>query len=82
MNYVTDDAKATELILRQLIDTRGKVPIYPGLGPSAKALPPEQTVHQVDLIRKAGAKGFILFDLDRDLLESHLPALRCGAVAE
>jgi len=82
MNYVTDDAEAPKLLLKQLIAIRGKAPIYPGLGPSAKDLPPEQVVHQVDLIRKAGAKGFILFDLDKDLLYKHLPALRSGATAE
>jgi hypothetical protein len=39
-------------------------------------------VHQVDLVRGEGAKGFVLFELDRDLLEVHLPALRAGAMRE
>ena len=82
MNYVADDNKATELITKQLKDVGRTIPVYPGLGPSAKGLPPEQVVHQVDLIREAGAKGFILFDMDKDLIDSHLPALRSGATAE
>ncbi len=80
MNYVTDDAEATELITTQLAAVDGVVPIYPGLGPSAKSLAPEQVVHQLDLVREAGAKGVVLFELDRDLLELHLPALSVGAM--
>jgi uncharacterized lipoprotein YddW (UPF0748 family) len=82
MNYVSDDAEAKTLIAAQLAAVDGTVPVYPGLGPSAKGLPPEQVVHQVDLVRGEGAKGFVLFELDRDLLEVHLPALRAGAMRE
>jgi uncharacterized lipoprotein YddW (UPF0748 family) len=82
MNYVTDDAEAAALTEEQLAAVAERVPIYPGLGPSTKGLPPEQVVHQVDLVRKAGAKGFVLFELDADLLDIHLPALQLGATAE
>ena len=82
MNYVTEDAEARTLIAAQLAAVDGAVPVYPGLGPSAKSLPPEQVVHQLDLVREAGAKGFVLFELDRDLVEVHLPALSAGATRE
>ena len=82
MNYVSEDTEARALTTDQLALVGDGVPVYPGLGPSAKGLPPEQVVHQVDLIREAGAKGFVLFELDRDLLEGHLPALRAGATRD
>lgn len=82
MNYVTDDDEAKKLITKQLFAAGTRTPIYPGLGPSTKNLPPEQVIHQIDIIRKAGAKGFLLFEMDKDLLDIHLPALRKGVTAE
>jgi uncharacterized lipoprotein YddW (UPF0748 family) len=82
MNYVTDDSKAAELITRQLRDVGKACPVYPGLGPSARNLSPEQTLHQLQIIRRAGAEGFLLFDLDNDLINRHLPALSAGATAK
>ncbi len=82
MNYVTDGSEAKALAASQLAAVDGLVPIYPGLGPSTKGLPPEQVVRQVDLIRGVGATGFVLFELDQDLLKTHLPALRAGATRE
>lgn len=82
MNYVTDDNEAKALITKQLLSAGTRTPIYPGMGPSTKGLPPEQVIHQVDINRKAGAKGFLLFEMDKDLLDIHLPALHSGATAE
>ena len=82
MSYVTDAAEAASLTAAQLAAVGAGARLYPSLGPSAKGLPPEQVVRQVDWVRKAGAKGFVLFELDRDLLDVHLPALRAGATAE
>jgi len=36
-------------------------------------------LHHIDALREAGAPGFVLFDLDRDLLDQHLPAFGSGA---
>ena len=82
MSYVTDAAEAASLTTAQLAAVGAGARLYPSLGPSTKGLPPEQVVRQVDWVRKAGAKGFVLFELDRDLLDVHLPALRAGATAE
>lgn len=81
MNYVTDADAAVDLFMTQRKAIRQRVPLYPGLGPSAKSLAPEQVVHQMDRLRQAGARGFVLFELDRDLLNMHIPALRTGATA-
>jgi uncharacterized lipoprotein YddW (UPF0748 family) len=83
MNYFRDDAEALEFFQKQEVSVGGAaVPVYPGVGPSTLSLPPEQVIHQIDLVRSAGAKGFVLFELDKDLVDAHLPALRQGATAE
>jgi uncharacterized lipoprotein YddW (UPF0748 family) len=76
MNYVTDDTEAKKLITRQLLSAGTRTPIYPGLGPSTKSLPPEQVARQVDIIRKAGAKGFLLFEMDSNFELKIMPYLR------
>lgn len=82
MNYSNDDAEALGFFEAQQRAVGEAVPVYPGVGPSTANLPPEQVIHQIDLVREAGATGFILFELDKDLLDVHLPALRLGATAE
>jgi uncharacterized lipoprotein YddW (UPF0748 family) len=81
MNYDTSDMQVAALTTKQLLNLGTRVPVYPGLGPSARNLSPAQTVHQVDLIRQLGAPGFMLFDLDDNLLNLHLPALHAGATS-
>jgi hypothetical protein len=81
MNYVTSAAEAVSLFTGQLRAVGTSVPIYPGIAPTTHNLAPEETVRQVDSLRASGAKGFVLFDLDPDLQNTHLPALRAGATA-
>lgn len=81
MNYVPSAAEAVKLFTGQLSAIPRGFPIYPGISPTSCNLPPEETVRQVDALREAGAKGFVLFELDHDLLSSHLPALRAGATS-
>jgi len=81
MNYVTTAAEARALFTTQRLAVPSGFPIYPGIAPTTHNLPPEETVRQVDTLREAGARGFVLFELDPDLLHSHLPALRAGATA-
>lgn len=82
MNYVSTAPEAVNLFIAQLRAVGPSVPIYPGIAPTTQNLPPEETVRQVNALREAGAKGFMLFDLDQDLLNTHLPALRAGATSE
>jgi uncharacterized lipoprotein YddW (UPF0748 family) len=81
MNYVTTASEASALYARQRTVLPARFPIYPGIAPTTYNLPPEETVRQVDTLRQAGAKGFALFELDPDLIHSHLPALRAGATS-
>jgi uncharacterized lipoprotein YddW (UPF0748 family) len=82
MNYSTDDNEVAQLTTRQLTNLQNKLPLYPGLGPSARDFPPEQTIHQLQLIRQLGTPGFLLFNLDHNLINLHLPALHAGATSK
>jgi len=82
MNYVTTAAEAVSLFNGQCRAIGSAVPVYPGIAPTTHNLPPEETVRHVDSLRQAGAKGFVLFELDQDLQTMHLPALRSGATSE
>ncbi len=82
MNYSEKDAEAVGFFDRQFESVNGRVPLYPGIGPSTKGLTPVQVVRRVGLLRDAGAEGFMLFELDHDLLEIHLPSMRKGVTAE
>ena len=56
----------------------GAIPVYPGIGASAPGLTADQVIHQVTIARECGAKGFILFNLDRRLVDEILPAMALG----
>lgn len=79
MNYVASAQEAVRLYRTQREAVPQHIPIYPGLAPSTLNLPPATVLWHIDQLRETGAPGFILFDLDRDLLHQHLPALGAGA---
>jgi hypothetical protein len=79
MNYVTTAEEAIRFYRQQRQQVRADVPIYPGIAPTTYNLSPADTVWHIDQLRAASAPGFMLFDLDRDLLNKHLPALQAGA---
>ncbi len=82
MNYVTSASEAVALFTGQLPAAGPSVPVYPGIAPTTHNLPPEEVIRQIDRLRAAGAKGFLLFELDGDLLDLHLPVLGAGATAK
>jgi uncharacterized lipoprotein YddW (UPF0748 family) len=83
MNYTTDIAKFTDLTTRQLALPMAKGRIYPGLGVTARdsRLGPVQVVDQIVALRRHGASGFVLFDLNRALATEILPVLSLGLTA-
>lgn len=78
MQYTTD----AELFEQETVSTMGwaggRVPVIPGIG-ATLGLKPDETLEQVLMARKHGAKGFILFNYDATLAEDHLPLLGAGA---
>jgi uncharacterized lipoprotein YddW (UPF0748 family) len=75
MDYTADDAQLTGWLSRGLASVRGSIPVYAGLGAfmlkDASAL-----IHQIEVIRRAGADGFMAFAYYSGDLEKWLPQLR------
>jgi uncharacterized lipoprotein YddW (UPF0748 family) len=85
MNY-TEDMRTFRSYVDSQLALAGGVgnKIVPGIGVSATEsdLTAVQTIDQVRIARRAGASGFVLFELNRDLEQRVLPLLRRGITAE
>ena len=83
MNYTPDRARLELDVRRQLAWTGTKAQVVPGLGPSvcSEELTPERLLWMLDDVRRLGAAGFALFELDHALLEEYLPLLAAGRAA-
>ncbi|HAK96401.1 MAG TPA: hypothetical protein DCM87_15770 [Planctomycetes bacterium] len=83
MDYTPDRARLELDVRRQLAWAGGKAQVVPGLAPSVhpEDLAPEHLLWMIDDVRRLGAAGFALFELDHALLEQHLPLLAIGAAA-
>ena len=83
MDYYSDNATFERIARQQLEQVAGRIPVYPGLGPSARYGPsPIRTAQQLMIARELGAPGFMLFNYDRGLADEVLPGLRKGVLAE
>ena len=58
--------------------------IFPGIGVTAaeSRLDAAQTLEQIDIIRREGAFGFVLFDLNNTVEKEILPMLSLGVTAD
>ncbi len=83
MDYTPDRARLESDVRRQMAWARGKAQVVPGLGPSVhpEELAPERLLWMLDDVRRLGAAGFALFELDHAFLEQHLPLLAIGNAA-
>jgi uncharacterized lipoprotein YddW (UPF0748 family) len=80
MDYQTIDASFLRYFTLQQRLVGAKVPLYPGLA-AWRHESPADTVAQIDLVRRLGGSGYVLFHLDRRLAEDWLPALHLGLAA-
>jgi uncharacterized lipoprotein YddW (UPF0748 family) len=83
MNYTADTAEFTRWLRGQLPLATGRAQIIPGIGVTSLSsrLNSLQTIRQIQAARRAGAPGFILYDLNRSLEHDVLPLLTLGATA-
>ncbi len=84
MNYTDDTAQFTRWLSAQLPLAASRARIVPGIGATANEsrLNGPQTLDQILAARRAGATGFILFDLNHTLEHDILPLLRLGVAKE
>jgi len=76
MDYTDSNSKFESLVKNQKEIIKGKIPFYPGIG--AFIIPVEQVLQQIEIARKLGAEGFIIFNYDTRLVE-YLPYISKGA---
>ena len=83
MDYYSDNSTFQRLAGQQIEQVAGRIPVYPGLGPSARYGPsPIQTAQQLMIARDLGAPGFMIFNYDTGLVDEVMPGLRKGVLAD
>ncbi len=84
MDYTPDDETFATWVTRQRGWVSDRVPLCVGIGPRVEDcnLTPEHVVRQVELSRKLGGDGFVLFEYDEGLAADHLPVLASGLCSE
>lgn len=80
MDYTADHDEFREEVGEQMGFAAGRVPIYPGIGPSAltPALGPDGVIVQISATRDAATGGFIIFELGIPLIGDTFPGLAKG----
>lgn len=84
MDYFADDAKFTGWVTKQRRWTRWETPMCVGLGPRVEnaSLDPQHLLTQIELSRRLGGDGWVLFDYDETLAAEHLPVVGSGVSRE
>jgi uncharacterized lipoprotein YddW (UPF0748 family) len=84
MDYFGDDDTFTSWVTKQRQWTRWETPMCVGLGPRVENvyLDPQHVLTQVELSRKLGGDGWVLFDYDETLAAEHLPVVGAGVSSE
>ncbi|MCK5529088.1 MAG: family 10 glycosylhydrolase [Kiritimatiellae bacterium] len=84
MNYSKDMGKFSALVKDQVALPHSKGKIFPGIGVTATEshLDEFDVIKQIKVSRNYGARGFVLFSLNRELEKEILPALRRGITGQ
>jgi uncharacterized lipoprotein YddW (UPF0748 family) len=84
MDYFGDDDTFTSWVTKQRQWTRWETPMCVGLGPRVEDvnLDPQHVLTQVELSRRLGGDGWVLFDYDETLASQHLPVVGAGVSSE
>lgn len=84
MNYSSDTAQSVGWYRQQSAFPGVRGHILPGIGVTANEsrLTAVDTIEQISALRREGAGGFVLFDLNRTLEKDILPYLRMGLTSE
>lgn len=84
MDYTEDFDYFENIVGGQLAFAENRIPIYPGIGASSSSstMGPDGVIVQIQTTRDLQTGGFIIFNYDRDLAESTLPALGMGVTSD
>jgi uncharacterized lipoprotein YddW (UPF0748 family) len=77
MDYTNSTEELTRRLTNQLALVDGRIPLYAGIGALSgeSTLTPDQTIEQIRLARSHGAKGFVIFNLDKTTAKTMVPAV-------
>jgi len=75
MNYTTSNVQFQNLVRSQR-SWAGAVPCYPGIG--AWVMTPDRVIGQIDITRRCGTGGFVVFNYDSRAVRDILPMLGKG----
>lgn len=83
MNYTPSAGEYQMMVRNQIGAVKKTKPLVSGLGVTLGSwtLTPDQVARQIGVLRKEGADGFILFNLDEYVIREVLPKLKLGATA-
>lgn len=83
MNYTSSATQYEQFVKNQFGAMGASSAFRPGIGATLDStMTPDQVVRQITLGRKHGSSGFILFNLDENMLRNLLPFLRLGATSK
>jgi len=84
MNYTPSAGEYQMTVQNQISAVKKAKPLVSGLGVTLGSwtLTPDQVARQIGVLRKEGADGFILFNLDEYVVREILPKLKLGATAK
>ncbi len=84
MNYSENAGKAVEWYGKQTAYPGVRGRLYPGIGVTAteSRLSAADTIDQIAALRREGAGGFVLFELNRTVEKDILPYLRMGLTSD
>ena len=84
MNYFPENERFAAFTRSQMPLAKRGGKIFPGIGVTAaeSRLDAAQTLEQIDIIRREGAFGFVLFDLNNTVEKEILPMLSLGVTAD
>jgi len=78
MDYTSSNRSLTKLTTLQVAKTAAQIPLYIGIG-DWRLKDGAQLIDQINIARRLGADGFILFHYDNlELADNRMPLLRAG----
>ncbi len=78
MNYTDTTEQFEQFVARQIAQAAGRIPVYPGIGVSARRLDSIEVVRQIGAARRQRTGGFILFEFNREPAETTFQDLAKG----
>jgi uncharacterized lipoprotein YddW (UPF0748 family) len=80
MDYTDNLTGFERLVMRQHDIIDGRIPLYPGIGATATgiAMTPDRVAAEIEITRRVGTPGFVIFNLDGRTINRIPPILKLG----